>query len=65
MYTAHNTAQCGSISAWEREELYTELKAMILEENGEGGDGEGAGIEDQAEDYYDGEGQGSQLQESA
>ena len=38
---------------------------MILEENGEGGDGEGAGIEDQAEDYYDGEGQGSQLPDSA
>ena len=68
MNTAHNTAQCGSISAWEREELFTELRAMILEENGDGGDGEGAGNEDhydQAEEYYDGEGQGSQLQESA
>ena len=64
MYTAHNTAQCGSLSAWEREDLYAELQAMVLEENG---DGEGAGHEDQydeAEEYYDGEGQGLQ-QDSA
>ena len=49
------------------EELFTELRAMILEENGDGGDGEGAGNEDhydQVEDYYD-EGQGSQLQDPA
>ena len=65
MYTAHNTAQCGSLSAWEREDLYAALQAMVLEENG---DGEGAGHEDQndeAEEYYDGEGQGSQQQDSA
>ena len=65
LYTAHNTAQCGSLSAWEREDLYTALQAMVLEENG---NGEGAGHEDQydeAEDYYDGEGQGSQQQDSA
>ena len=37
---------------------------MILEENGEG-DAEGAGNEDLAEEYYDGEGQGSQLPDSA
>ena len=44
------------------------LNTVSREENGDGGDGEGAGNEehyDQAEDYYDGEGQGSQLQESA
>ena len=65
IYTAHNTAHCGSLSAWEREDLYTELRAMILEENG---DGEGAGFDDyydQAEENYDGEGQGSQQDGSA